>query len=108
MRLSEIEIVVGEPSEKLPTCRHLSYRMSFKDDAGEECQHQHESLVHERALYDSAGIARIVAHVVRGLLLDDAGPYAPDRRSLTSAAERPGVARLSGPARFPSSRENGV
>jgi hypothetical protein len=77
MRLSEIEVVVGERSEKLPTCRHLSYRVSFKDDAGEKCQHQHESLVHERALYDSAGIARVVAHVVRGLLMDHAGLDAP-------------------------------
>jgi hypothetical protein len=76
MRLSVIEVVVGEPSEKLPTFRHLSYRVSFKDEAGEECQQQHESLMPERAVYDSVGIARIVAHVVRGLLMDYAGPDA--------------------------------
>ena len=64
MSLSVIEIVVGEPSERLPTCRQLSYLMSFTNEAGEKCQRRHETLVHERTLYDSAGIARIVAHVV--------------------------------------------
>jgi hypothetical protein len=48
MRLSGIEIVVGEPSEKLPTCRRLNYIVSFKNDAGEECQQRHETLVHEQ------------------------------------------------------------
>jgi hypothetical protein len=42
MTLSGIEIVVGEPSEKLPTRRRLNYIVSFKNDAGEKCQQRHD------------------------------------------------------------------
>jgi hypothetical protein len=76
MRLSGIEIEVGGLSEKLPTCRHLSYRVSFRNDAGDECQRQHETLVNDQALHDAPGIARIVSRVVRGLLMEDADPDA--------------------------------
>ena len=36
MKLSGIEIVVGEPSENVTASRELSYRLSFRNDAGEE------------------------------------------------------------------------
>jgi CxxC-x17-CxxC domain-containing protein len=86
MRLSGIEIVVGEPSEKVPTRRRLHYIVSFKNDAGEECQQRHETLVHEQALHDAPGIARIVAHVVRGLMIEDADADALLLEPVTRAA----------------------
>jgi hypothetical protein len=79
MRLNGIEITVGDPSEKLPTRRHLDYLVSFKNDAGEECQLSEETLVLEQALNDVPGIARIMAHMVRGLMIEDADPDAVRR-----------------------------
>src|SRR5579862_1819473 len=85
MRLSGIEIVVGEPSEKLPTRRRLNYIVSFKNDAGGECQQRHETLVHEQALHDTPGIARIVAQVVHGLMIEAAAAgREPDQARRTS------------------------
>jgi hypothetical protein len=55
----------------------------------------------------SADIAWIVAHVVRGLLMDDAGPDAPDWRLLTPAAERPGRGASLTPRAFPELRTGG-
>jgi hypothetical protein len=42
-------------------------------------------LAHERALFAAAGIARIVARVVRGLLIDDAGPEGNESDSKNSS-----------------------
>ena len=72
MRLNGIEIVVGEASANLPTCRHLSYIVSFENDTGDECQRRHETLVQEHVLNKAEEIARIVAHVVRGMMVEDA------------------------------------
>jgi hypothetical protein len=74
MKLSGIEVEVGGQSEKLPTCRHLSYLMSFINEAGKEYHRRHETLVHEQTLDDTPGIARIVSQVVCGLLMEDADP----------------------------------
>jgi hypothetical protein len=74
MKLSGIEIEVGGQSEQLPTCRHLSYLMSFTNEAGKENHRRHETLVHEQTLDDTPGIARIVSQIVRGLLMEDADP----------------------------------
>jgi hypothetical protein len=70
MTLNGIEIEVGMPSEKHPTCRHLTFIVSFENDSGKECLQREEILLHERVLYDPAGIARIVVHVLRGLLME--------------------------------------
>jgi len=74
MRLSGIEIEVGGLPEQLPTCRHLSYLMSFMNEAGKEFHRRHETLVKGWALDDTLGIARIVSGVVRGLLMRDTDP----------------------------------
>jgi hypothetical protein len=85
MKLIGIEIVVGARSEKLPTFMHLNYLVSFQNDAGEDCQRQHETLVREQALGDTTAIARIVAQVVHDLIREDPGPSALLRRPMTQA-----------------------
>jgi hypothetical protein len=79
MRLSGIEITVGDPFEKLPIRRNLEYLVSFKNDVGEECRLKKETLVLEQALNDVQGIARIVALFVLGLMIEDADPGAVRR-----------------------------
>jgi hypothetical protein len=74
MRLSGIEIEVGGLSEKLPQCRHLSYLISFTNEAGKEYHRRHETLVFEQTLDDTPGIARIVAQVAHGLLMAETDP----------------------------------
>ena len=76
MRLSAIEIEVGDLSENLPTCRRLNYLVSFRNEAGEDCQRRHETLVNEQAFDDTPGIARIVSHAVRDLLIEEADAVA--------------------------------
>ena len=76
MRLNGIEILVGARSKKSPLCMHLNYLVSFQNDMGQECQRHRETLVHELALGDPKAIARIVAHVVCGLIKEDVEPSA--------------------------------
>jgi hypothetical protein len=87
MKLSGIEIVVGEPPETLTAARQLSCHMSFTSDAGEECWRRHESLVNEQVLYHAADIARLVSDLLRGLLAEDADRVLTRE---TPAASRPG------------------
>lgn len=94
MKLSGIEIVVGEPSETLTAARQLSCHVSFKKDAGEECWRRHESLVKEQVLYDAAGIARLVSDVLRGLFAEDAAAIGT---RLPPAGSRPGKPDRSNP-----------
>jgi hypothetical protein len=94
MRLSGIEIVVGEPSENVTASRELSYRLSFRNDAGEECLRRHESFVLERTLYDAAAIARIVGDILRGLLAEDVDAVGT---RLSPAVSRTGVPDRSSP-----------
>jgi hypothetical protein len=75
MRLSAIEIVVGERMEEPDTRRRLSYLASFWNDAEEPCRScVHEMTIPERSLNDPACMARVVAHVVRGLLSEFSDP----------------------------------
>jgi hypothetical protein len=75
MRLSVIEIVVGERMKAPDARRRLRYLASFRNDAGELCRRcVHEIAIPERLLCDPACVARVVAHVVRGLLSEFAVP----------------------------------
>jgi hypothetical protein len=76
MRLNAIEIVVGDWSEELPTCRHLHYLVSFQNDAGEARRLQRDTLVCEHVLSDAPDLARMVAHAVGGLIWELPGSVA--------------------------------
>lgn len=79
MRLTDIEIVVGERIEAPEPRRRLRCLAAFRNDSGELCRScVHEMGIPERALCDPDCIARIVAHVVRGLISEFAGSK-PDR-----------------------------
>ena len=75
MRLIAIEIVVGARTEAPETRRLLSSVVSFRND-GRQSRRRcvHEMWIPERALCDPACIARVVAHVVSGLMSEFAGP----------------------------------
>jgi len=75
MRLSAIEIVVGGRTEAPETRRRLSYLVSFRNEGRQSrCRCVHEMWIPERALCDPACIARVVAHVVSGLMSEFASP----------------------------------
>jgi len=74
MRLSAIEIVVGERTEALGTRRRLSCLVSFGNEGREpRSRCVHEMWIPERVLCDPACIAHVVAHVVCGLISEFAG-----------------------------------
>ena len=62
MRLSAIEIVVGERTEAPETRRRLSYLVSFRNE-GRQSRRRcvHEMWILERVLYDPACLARAAA-----------------------------------------------
>jgi hypothetical protein len=70
MTVSAIEVVVGELADPSGTQRLLSYRVSFKDDAGEERLHERQSLVPEASLNDPSAIGRALAVAVSELLAE--------------------------------------
>jgi len=75
MRLSAIEIVVGGRTEAPETRRRLSYLVLFRNEGPQSlCRCVHEMWIPERALCDPPCIARVVAHVVSGLMSEFAGP----------------------------------
>lgn len=75
MRLSSIEIVVGGPIEAHETRRRLRYLVSFRNEGRQSlCRCIHEMWIPEPALCDPPCIARVVAHVVSGLMSDFADP----------------------------------
>ena len=76
MKLNQIEVLVGGASQTLPTCRHLDYVTSFKDDSGLNYSEMLPTLVLERTLTDVQELAYIAAHVVYGLIVEDAKPVA--------------------------------
>ena len=74
MRLSAIEIVVGGWTEAPQIRRRLCYLVSFRNEGRQsQCRCVHEMWIPERALCDPACIARVVAHVVSGLMPEFAG-----------------------------------
>lgn len=74
MRLSSIEIVVGGQTEAPETRRRLCYLVSFRNEGRQSrCRCVHEMWIPERALCDPDCIARVVAHVVSGLMSEFAG-----------------------------------
>ena len=93
MRLNQIDILIGGASQSFPSCRHLDYVTSFNGDSGLNYSEMLPTLVVERRLTDLRELAYIAAHVVCGLIAENANPVASIPGS-EAAASRGGAGLL--------------